>query len=287
MSPLELVHLSPLMERTGGRADIRVAVIDGPVVATHPDLAAARIFELPGGPGSICARVDSAACRHGTFIAGILCAQRGSTAPAICPNCTLLVRPVFLETTGTEVELPSATAEELAAAITEAVQAGAHVVNMSAALVRPSARGERVVEEALDYAAHCGVLAVAAAGNQASIGSSAITRHPWVIPVAGCDGDGTPTPETNLGSSIAKRGLRAPAKDVTSLGADGNAQSFDGTSAATPFVTGTIALLLSEFPKASAAQIKWSVTHAGGLVRRAIVPPLLDAWTSYRMMAGT
>ena len=167
------------------------------------------------------------------------------------------------------------------------VQAGAHVLNMSAALARPSARGERSVEEALHYAASRGVLAVAAAGNQGSIGSSAITRHPWVIPVAGCDGDGTPTHETNLGSSIAKRGLRAPARDVTSLGADGNPQSFDGTSAATPFVTGAIALLLSEFPNASAAHIKWSVTRAGDSVRRAIVPPLLDAWTSYRMMAGT
>jgi subtilisin family serine protease len=286
MRPLELVHLSPLMERTVGRADIRVALIDGPVVATLPDLAAARIFELPGGPGSVCARLDSAACRHGTFIAGILCAQRGSAAPAICPNCTLLVRSVFPETTGTEGELPSATAEELAAAIVDTVQAGAHVVNMSAALARSSVRGERTVEEALDYAARRGVLAVAATGNQGSIGSSAITRHPWVIPVAGCDGDGTPIPETNLGSSIAKRGLRAPAKDVISLGADGNPQSFDGTSAATPFVTGTIALLLSEFPNASAAHIKWSVTRAGASVRRTIVPPLLDAWTSYQIMAG-
>jgi subtilisin family serine protease len=198
----------------------------------------------------------------------------------------LLVRSVFPETPPPEGELPSATAEELAAAIVDAVRGGAHVMNMSAALTTPSARGERSVEEALDYAAHHGVLAVAAAGNQGSIGSSAITRHPWVIPVAGCDRDGTPTPETNLGSSIAKRGLRAPAKDITSLGANGNPQSFDGTSAATPFVTGAIALLLSEFPNVSAAHVKWSVTRAGDSVRRAIVPPLLDAWASYRMMGG-
>src|SRR5258708_28495333 len=108
MSPLELVHLTPLMERTGGRADIRVAVIDGPVAATHPDLAAARIRELPGGSGGACARTDSVACAHGTFIAGILFAQRSSTAPAICPNCTLLIRSIFPETTGVESELPNA-----------------------------------------------------------------------------------------------------------------------------------------------------------------------------------
>ena len=78
---------------------------------------------------------------HGTFVAGILCAKRGSAAPAICPACTLLTRPIFSETTSANEPIPSATPEELAAAIIECIDAGARLVNVSAALAQlPSSR---------------------------------------------------------------------------------------------------------------------------------------------------
>ena len=182
--------------------------------------------------------------------------------------------------------MPSATPEELATAITEAIRAGANVINLSAALTQPSSRGEHRLEQALDYAALRGVLVVAAAGNQGTVGSSAITRHPWVIPVIGCDLQGRPTAESNLGSSIGRWGLAAPGEDITSLGTDGKPRTFGGTSAAAPFVTGAIALLWSEFPSASAAQIKLAVTQAGRLSRRTIAPPVLDAWAAYEAMSS-
>jgi subtilisin family serine protease len=285
MGPLDLVNLTPLMERTSGRAQIKVAVIDGPVAVGHPDLSGARIHEVPGRFGATCARADSTACRHGTFVAGILSAHRASSAPAICPNCTLLVHPIFPETASINGGMPSATPEELAAAIVAIVDAGAHVVNISAALTQPSHKGEGALEQALDYAAHRGVLAVAAAGNQGSVGSSVVTRHPWVIAVAGCNLQGRPTRESNLGSSIGRRGLSAPGENITSLGIDGKPQSLGGTSVATPFVTGTIALLLSEFPDVNATMVKWAITQAGSTPRKTLVPPLLDAWASYQMMA--
>ena len=59
---------------------------------------------------------------------------------------------------------------------------------------------------------------VAAAGNQGTVGSSVITRHPWVIPVIACDLQGRPTTESNLGSSIGRRGLAAPGENIASLG---------------------------------------------------------------------
>jgi hypothetical protein len=34
---------------------------------------------------------------HGTFVAGILCAKRGSVALAISPDCTLIIRTIFAE----------------------------------------------------------------------------------------------------------------------------------------------------------------------------------------------
>jgi subtilisin family serine protease len=181
--------------------------------------------------------------------------------------------------------MPSASPAELATAISDAIRAGASVINLSAALAQPSSRAERQLEQALDYAAQRGVLVVAAAGNQGTVGSSAITRHPWVISVIGCDLQGRPTAESNLGSCIGTRGLAAPGENITSLGTDGKPGAFGGTSAAAPFVTGAIALLWSEFPSASAVRIKLTVTQAGRRSRRSIAPPVLDAWAAYEAMS--
>jgi subtilisin family serine protease len=285
MEPLDVVNLKPLMERTSGRPEIMIGLIDGPVAINHPDLVDANIREIPGTLAGTCAQARSAACMHGTFVAGVLCAKRGSIAPAICPNSTLLLRPIFPETaSSTNGQLPSATPEELAAALVECIEAGAQVINLSAALAQPSPNTHRQLGEALDYAARRGAIVVAAAGNQGTLGSSAITRHPWVISVVACDLPGRPMSQSNLGSSIGRRGLSAPGDNITSLGAEGNPLTFGGTSAAAPFVTGAVALLWSEFPTATAAEVQFAVTHAATPRRTTVVPPLLDAWAAYEIM---
>jgi subtilisin family serine protease len=69
-----------------GRPEITVGLIDGPVITNHPDLAGENIRVIPGSMDSMCTKASSAACMHGTFVAGILCGRRSSVAPAICPN---------------------------------------------------------------------------------------------------------------------------------------------------------------------------------------------------------
>jgi subtilisin family serine protease len=285
---LNLVQLAPLMNLSSGIPEIVIGLMDGPVAVNHQDIVAESVRGIGGEPGAGCAHSGSAACTHGTFTAGILSAKRGSPAPAICPGCTLLVRPIFKESAAENGALPSATPAELAKAIVECIEAGAQVLNLSAAFAQPSSRGERELEETLDYAVQLGVIVVAAAGNQGSLGSSVITRHPWVIPVAACDLRGRPVGQTNLGSSVGRRGLLAPGEGVVSLGAEGEPRTMGGTSVAGPFVTGTIALLWSIYPKASAAEVKSAVTmSAYGRRRTTIVPPLLDAWASYQTLATT
>lgn len=286
MDALELVRLRPLMARSEGRSEVVIALIDGPVALSHPDLSGARIREVSGATHSSCLRADSLACTHATFVAGMLVAKRGSQAPAICPGCTLLIRPIFAESTNGSHQMPSADPGELATAIIDSVDASARLINLSAALIHPSPKGERKLQRALDYATRRGVLVVAAAGNQGSISSSAITRHPWVIPVAGCDSRGIPTPESNLGTSIGRRGLAAPAQNITSLGTDGGFQTFGGTSAAAPFVAGTIALLWSEFLPALAGEVKLAILQSSRGARNSLVPPLLDAWAAYQVLAS-
>jgi subtilisin family serine protease len=280
----DLIGLTPLLERTPGRPEIKIALIDGPVVLNHPGLATENIREVPGEFAGACTLSNSAACQHGTFVAGVLLAKRGSAAPAICPGCTLLVRPIFKEAGSGSGQMPGATPQQLASAIIETVDTGARILNLSASLIQPSAKGESELQSALNYAAQRAVIVVAAAGNQGVVGSSVITRHPWVIPVAACDRHGGPLSQTNLGSSISRRGLLAPGEGVTSLGPDGRSVTLDGTSVAAPFVTGTVALLMSEFPTASATELLLSVRVTHKPNRTAIVPPLLDAWSAHQFI---
>jgi len=282
MNPLDLVELPCLMQRTQGRAQITIALIDGPVALSHPDLSHAAVREIPGRLKGTCSRSQGLACAHGTFVAGILFARRGSAAPAICPECTLLLRPIFSESANGSGRMPSATPQDLAAAIVDSVDAGARIINLSAALVQTSLKADMEIQQALNYAAHRGVIAVAAAGNQAMVGSSAVTRHWWVIPVAACNRQGRPLGDSNLGCSIGRRGVSAPGENVTSLGTDGKPYTMGGTSAAAPFVTGAIALLWSEYPEAGAARIRAAVMDSGAGTRKSIAPPVLDAWAAYQ-----
>jgi subtilisin family serine protease len=90
---------------------------------------------------------------------------------------------------------------------------------------------------------------------------------------------------SNLGVSIGRRGLCAPGIGIVSLGPEGH--NPQGTSVAVPFVTGTIALLWSEFPAATATDIKFAVTHAAFPRRTSIVPPLLNAAAAYQLLLTT
>lgn len=281
---LDLVGLSPLMARTSGGPEISICLIDGPVALDHPDLAAENIRGVPGKLSAGCADARDAACTHGTFIAGVLHAKRTSVAPAICPGCTLLVRPIFSAAAANGEQMPSASATELADAIFDAIDAGARIINLSVALEGSSPAAGRSLQEALDFALRRGVVVVAAAGNQGAVGGSMITRHPWVVPVVAYDLRGRPMGISNLGASIGRCGLGAPGQSVTSLGINGPL-TMGGTSAATPFVTGAVALTWSEFPAATAAEVRSAVIRAAAPRRTNIVPPLLNAWASHQAMS--
>lgn len=276
----DLIRLDRLTAVTQGRPDVAIGVIDGPIAMNHPDLALAHIRAI--SPTGEVGR--SQASDHGTFVAGILCARRESAAPAICPDCTVLTRPIFADTADADVS-PRATHEELAAAILDCVNAGVRLINISAALVGLSPAGERRLAEALDQARHAGVVVVAAAGNRGLVGGSALTRHRWVIPVVAYTSDGTPLPGSESSAAIGRNGLGAPGHEVTSLAPGGGYVSAGGTSAAAPFVTGTAALIWSQHPGVTGAAIRFALTSATTRPRRGVIPPMLDAWRAYQSVA--
>jgi len=279
---LELVQLDQLMALTTGASEIVVGMIDGPVAIDHPFLAKENVRVLSDDATQECARAGGTVCTHGTFVAGILAARRDCGAPAICPGCSLIVHPLFRNVTQ-DTQIPSATAKEFVETISDLFDAGVHVINFSGAIL--AAGGEPQITEALNQAAKRGVIVVAAAGNQGEMTSSVITRHPWVIPVTACNDLGLPISQSNFGASIGRLGLRAPGYKITSLATSEGWFTASGTSAAAPFVTGAIALLWSQFTQASAAEIKLAILQASTLRRKAIIPPLLNAWASYQTLA--
>ncbi len=272
------------MDLTAGRPDVSVGLIDGPVDVAHPDLSEKNFHFLNGSDPTQCRHKSILSCDHGTQVAGILAARRGTAAPAICPDCTLLVRPIFTENSHFSRDIPSTTFKELARAIVDCTKAGAKIVNISAAPVAPSLSRSEELAEALDYAANRSVLVFAAAGNQATLGTSAITRHQWVTPVGACDSVGNPLGLSNFGGSIGRNGLLAPGYAVTSLAAGGKYTTIEGTSASAPFVTGAAALLMSLFPTATPEQVRAALSLADQKSRRRVVPPLLNALAAFELL---
>lgn len=280
--PTEFVSLGPLMRRTTGRADVVIGLVDGPVQVGIPELQAGNLLSGTGGPASACVKASSAACEHGTFVASILVGRRASIAPALCPDCSLFVRPIFGEASSRRGV--SATAAELTAAIIECVHAGARVINVSASLTSSTVRTQRDLQAALDFAAQRGVLVVAASGNEGAIGCTALTNHPWVVPVVAFGWNRRPLPGATLGRGIGRRGVGAPGQSVTALGPDGRPRTYSGSSVAAPFVTGALALCVALLDGIDGPTLRRSVGRPLA-AHATIVPPIFDAWNTYTRLA--
>lgn len=288
MDPLNQIGLKSLMNVSSGDPDIVIGIIDGPVDLNHPAFQNSHIKTVRDSQVGVCKNATSIACSHGTFVAGILCAKRGFSAPAICPNCKIILNPIFRESIDNITEkfmtIPSTTAEELSNAIIETIEAGARIINLSLGLSTSSLAIYDKLQEAYDYALHKGVIIVVAAGNQGYIGNISLINHRWLIPVAGCDEYGMLDANSNFGPSIGNRGLMAPSINIRSTYPRGQYTHMSGTSFAVPFVTGSIALLWSVFPNATATAIIQSLTR-GTPNRRSIIPPLLNveaAWNKLK-----
>ena len=129
------------------RRRVRIGLIDGPIVLDHPALEAAHIRFV----GDASRGLAEPSLAHGTFVAGVLAARRGASAPALCPGCPLLVRPIFFGSGASYGGLPTATSDALAVAILDCLREGARVLNLSLAPVQPALARHRALEAALDF----------------------------------------------------------------------------------------------------------------------------------------
>lgn len=281
-------NLLSLMERSQGSPEVRIGLLDGPVAVQHAAFARAHLIPIEGPFREASFDLNSPACTHGTFVAGVLVADRNAGAPSICPGCSLVVNPIFREASGDgDYRMPTATADALADALKRTVDAEVHVINLSASFQYPSINNNQAITAALDYAARRDVVVVAAVGNQATMGSSQIIRHAAVLPVVAADSAGRPLDFSNLCATAGRRGLLAPGSDVTSINAAGGLLTWTGTSVAAPFVSGTAALLKALFPAASGRQLRAAIIRSSTTRRRTVTPPPLDGGAAYQALTAS
>lgn len=134
--------------------------------------------------------------------------------------------------------------------INKAVEVGARVVNMS---LQYGDTPEPSMQNAASNAAAAGVLLIAASGNYSWNDRIAVPAMlPEVVGVGAINDRDERAHWSNAGDDLE---LVAPGVDVLGLGAT-NYELWSGTSMAAPHVTGTAALLMSVYPKLTAAEVR-------------------------------
>lgn len=201
--------------------------------------------------------VDDQAFGHGTFVS--------SVALLVAPGARIMPMRV-LDSDGV------GDAFVLAAAITDAVDAGADVINLSLG----TADDDRsvVLAEALKYAADHGVAVVAAAGNEGTEASTYPASESSVVGVGSATPNESPISPyfpyavtsafSNYGNTVD---MVALAEDVVgALPGEGYAV-WSGTSMAAPVVAGQLALVMAVGNGTSAQAALYAITESAYPVR--------------------
>ncbi|QIR36090.1 PatA/PatG family cyanobactin maturation protease [Tolypothrix sp. PCC 7910] len=228
-------------DKVGGHPNICIAVLDGPVDQSHPCFDGANLTQLPTLVSGIPDR--GFASQHGTHVASIIFGQHNSAVRGIAPHCRGLIVPVF--TDGKEGRLAPCSQIDLARAITQAVERGANVINISGGQLAASAESDTLLANAVRLCQEHNVLIVAAAGNDGCDCLHVPAALESVLAVGAMDAQGNPIGFSNWGQAYQNQGILALGENI--LGAvpgDGTAVK-TGTSFATPIVSSIAALLLS------------------------------------------
>jgi hypothetical protein len=263
--------------RTTRGAGVTVAVLGTGVAARHPDLAGDVVTgpdytgsgRTPGGPfwGIDGTQVASVIAGHGHG------PGRQSGIVGVAPAATILSVRVNLEfndplnsdQTVTR-RLPGAIAD----GITYAVDHGARVIDLPldpgqfglAGREDPAAAGgSRAEQAAVAYALRKSVVLIAPAGDDGD--GPGLVNYPaaytGVIAVGAVSRSGSLAPFSSRRSYVA---LTAPGVDLTAATPPAGYAAVSSTSAASGIVAGVAALLLSEFPHLTVAQVTRALTKS-------------------------
>ncbi|MFI1101421.1 type VII secretion-associated serine protease mycosin [Streptomyces melanogenes] len=256
---LAAMHTQQAWRTTKGKG-ITVAVLDTGVDATHPDLAG-QVLTGKDLVGFGAGRGSRDWARHGTAMAGIIAGHghgpgNGDGVLGIAPEARILPVRVILESTDpARKKARESRGGALAEGIRWAADQGADVINLSLGDDSASAHPEPSEDAAIQYALSRGAVVVASAGNGGEQGDhvSYPAAYPGVIAVAAVDRYGT---HAAFSTRRWYATVSAPGVDVVIADPDRKYYEGWGTSAASAFVSGAVALIRAAHPGLSPAQIK-------------------------------
>jgi subtilisin family serine protease len=220
---------------------IRVAVVDtgvGPHIDLAPPVASATFV-----PGSTSANDDNG---HGTHVAGTIAALYNATGVVGTAPRALLLRAKVLDRNG------SGSDTQVAAGIVWAANNGARIINLSL-----GGGFSTAIQRALVFARSRRVAICAAAGNNSTPTSCAPViypaRDPLCIAVAATDAANRKAVFSCCGPELD---LSAPGVNILSTFPGNAYRVLNGTSMATPHVSGTAAVVLSRAPGLDPARLQ-------------------------------
>ncbi|MFE0019737.1 S8 family serine peptidase [Amycolatopsis sp. NPDC059021] len=243
-------------------AGTTIAVVDTGLDENHPDLKGKTVAAADfSGEGDTVDRHG-----HGTHVASIAAgtgAASGGRFKGVAPDAKLMVAKVF----GADGQGDTA---QVIAGVDWAVAQGAKIVNLS--LGAGVTDGSDPLSQEIDrLSAKSGTLFVVAAGNAGS-GDRTVTSPgaaTSALTVGAVDGKNALASFSSrgprLGDALVKPEITAPGVDITAARAAGTSMgdpvdadytSASGTSMATPYVTGSAAVLLQQHPDLSGETLK-------------------------------
>ncbi|MFG1872225.1 S8 family serine peptidase [Micromonospora arborensis] len=240
---------------------VKVAVLDTGVDATHPDLAG-RIAEARDFSGIGSARDGHG---HGTHVASTIAgsgAASGGLRKGVAPGAQLLIGKV-LDDSG------SGSDSSIIAGMEWAAHSGAKVVSMSLG-GSPTDGTDPMSQAVNELTAETGALFVVAAGNEGAartVGSPGAAAA--ALTVGAVDRDDNLASFSSRGPRLGDNGLKpeitAPGVGIVAARAAGTSMgtavgdaytTANGTSMATPHVSGAAAILAQEHPDWTAGTLK-------------------------------
>ena len=204
---------------------------------------------------------------HGTHVAGIIAAERNNGVGINGVANNVLIMPLRVVSNADEYD------KDVAFAIRYAVDNGAKIINASFGKYY-SPHSDKV-KEALVYASDNDVLFVHASGNesldidkktnfpndQKNDGSEIINTYLSVGATESKYGSALVASYSNYGKNTVD--VYAPGSDIYSTYPNNTYKSEGGTSMAAPAVSGVAALIRSQYPKLTAAQVKKIIMDSG------------------------
>ncbi len=222
---------------------------------------------------------------HGTLVADVLAAKAGNGvgAAGIAPGAKVMNLKCTDGSTVSDLCVYEAG--------WYAIHHGAKIINLSLAFLG----NDTLLDELAADAENAGVLVVAAAGNFSKDNDSytvspanLASKYPNVISVGASDMNDAKASFSDYGPSTVD--LMAPGSYILGQEPDGSFVFANGTSFATPMVSATAALMLSEDPSLSPEQIKTdildTVDHPRSLAGLTVTGGRLDAAAAVASVQG-